>query len=60
MTKEYYRDCTKGYLELIDIMIDVARTDGLTTVQELTFLLEHREFTADTLESIYENMEKDK
>lgn len=54
--EEYYLNSTRGYLEFLDIMIGVARTDGVTTVQELTFLLTHREFTADTLEGIYENM----
>lgn len=57
MIEEHYLNCTKGYLEFLDAMIDVARTDAKTTVQELTILLGHREFTANVLESLYENME---
>lgn len=53
----HYLNCTKGYLELIDIMVDVARKDDQTTVQELSILLNHREFTAVVLESFYERQE---
>ena len=46
----YYRECTEGYLQLLDTMIGIAETDGLTTPAELALLNLQRGFAATVLE----------
>jgi hypothetical protein len=52
--EEYYKKATKGYLELLDTMVEVARKDSQTTPEELSYVLGHREFTKVVLESLEE------
>lgn len=56
--EEYYKTSTEGYLEFLDLLVKTAREDKETTVAELTYLIAHREFAKQLLETLVEEMEK--
>jgi len=56
--EEYYKTSTEGYLAFLDLLIETAKEDPdlLENIAELAFLLAHRKFVAELLESLVEEI----
>lgn len=56
MIENYYMESAKGYVEFLDILVETARADKETTTAELTYLITHREFAKQLLETLEEEI----
>lgn len=54
--EEYYRASAQGYVEFLDLLVETARNDKETTKAELAYLVAHREFASQLLETIEEEI----
>lgn len=54
--EEFYQRSAQGYVEFVEILVDVARNDPETTKGELAYLVGHLEFAKSLLETLTEEI----